>query len=75
MRHPKVLDMLRGEIDSVADRDKNITRAYIQRMPYLQNVIKESESCRSKTQPYPSKAELKCSTSTLPAGASQYSVL
>ena len=39
-----MLKKLRGEIGSVLGQDKDITRAYIQRMPYLQHVIKESES-------------------------------
>lgn len=42
VRHPEVLKRLRGEIKSVLGEDKDITRAYIQRMAYLQNVIKES---------------------------------
>ena len=38
---------LRSEIECVVGEDKDITRAYIQRMPYLQNVIKESKSLDS----------------------------
>ncbi|KAI9652536.1 MAG: hypothetical protein M1831_006727 [Alyxoria varia] len=42
VRHPEALDKLRSEIDSVLGEDKNVTRAYLQRMPYLQNVLKET---------------------------------
>ena len=42
VRHPHVLIKLRDEIESVLGQDKEVTRAYIQRMPYLQHVIKES---------------------------------
>ena len=43
VRHPHVLKKLRGEIGSVLGQDKDVTRAYIQRMPYLHHVIKESK--------------------------------
>ncbi|KAL6719085.1 hypothetical protein ACLMJK_003320 [Lecanora helva] len=42
VRHPRVLKKLRSEIGHVVGQDKDITRAYIQRMPFLQNVIKET---------------------------------
>lgn len=43
MRYPEVLEKLRKEVESVLGQDKDVTRAYIQRMPYLQNILKESE--------------------------------
>ncbi len=43
VRYPDVLKKLRSEIDSVLGQDKDVTRAYIQRMPYLQNILKESK--------------------------------
>lgn len=42
VRHPRVLKKLRSEIESVLGQDKDITRAYVQRMPYLQHVVKET---------------------------------
>lgn len=43
VRYPHVLKKLRVEVESVLGQDTNVTRAYIQRMPYLQHVIKESK--------------------------------
>ena len=43
MGHPDVFKKLRNEVESVLGQDKDVTRGYIQRMPYLHNVIKESE--------------------------------
>ncbi|KAL9074390.1 MAG: hypothetical protein Q9157_004417 [Trypethelium eluteriae] len=42
LRNPIVLSRLRCEIDNTVGSEKNITRAHIQRMPYLHNVIKET---------------------------------
>ncbi|KAL2037979.1 hypothetical protein N7G274_009198 [Stereocaulon virgatum] len=42
VRHPDVLKKLRIEVESIIGRDEDITRAYIQRMPYLQNILKET---------------------------------
>ena len=43
LRHPIVFEKLRGEVTSVLGDDKDITRAHIQRMPYLHIVLKESK--------------------------------
>ncbi|KAL2049643.1 hypothetical protein ABVK25_010103 [Lepraria finkii] len=42
VRYPNVLKKLRSEVESVLGQDKDVTRAYIQRMPYLQMVLKET---------------------------------
>ena len=46
VRYPHVLKKLRAEVESVLGQDKDVTRAYIQRMPYLQHVIKESKQTK-----------------------------
>ncbi|KAG8528220.1 uncharacterized protein KY384_007137 [Bacidia gigantensis] len=42
VRHPTVLQRLRGEIDAVLNPDDHPTREQIRRMPYLSYIIKES---------------------------------
>ncbi|PMD38765.1 putative cytochrome P450 alkane hydroxylase [Hyaloscypha variabilis F] len=42
LRNPNVLKALGHEIDTVVGREKDITRAHIQQMPYLHNVLKET---------------------------------
>ena len=42
MRYPDVLTKLRREVDDVLGDEQSVTRAHIQRMPYLHNVLKES---------------------------------
>ncbi|KAF6231018.1 hypothetical protein HO173_010718 [Letharia columbiana] len=65
VRHPHVLKKLRGEIESVLGQDNNITRAYIQRMPYLQHVIKETLRLYP---PVPINTRFCKQASTLPLG-------
>jgi len=43
VRYPEALKKLRIEVNSVLGQEINITRAHIQRLPYLQNVLKESK--------------------------------
>jgi hypothetical protein len=42
VRHPKVMEKLRAEIASTCDANTDLNRDDLRRMPYLQNVIKES---------------------------------
>ncbi|CZT48091.1 related to cytochrome P450 CYP4/CYP19/CYP26 subfamilies [Rhynchosporium secalis] len=42
LRNPANLETLRGEIESVVGDEKEITRAQIQQMPYLHNVLQET---------------------------------
>ncbi|KAL8734372.1 MAG: hypothetical protein Q9166_001570 [cf. Caloplaca sp. 2 TL-2023] len=42
VRYPSALERLRKEIEGVLGKDKDVTRASIQRMPYLHNVLKET---------------------------------
>ncbi|GIZ49188.1 hypothetical protein CKM354_001222300 [Cercospora kikuchii] len=42
IRHPEKLQKLRAEVEEILGDDTIITRAKIQRMPYLHNVIKET---------------------------------
>jgi cytochrome P450 len=46
VRHPKVMEKLRDEIASTCDATSNLTRDDLRRMPYLQNVLKESTSLK-----------------------------
>jgi Cytochrome P450 len=43
LRNPPVFKTLRREVDQDIGREKDITRARIQGIPYLHNVLKESE--------------------------------
>ena len=43
LRNPRALELLRHEIDTIVGHEKEITRAHIQRMSYLHNVLKESK--------------------------------
>ena len=43
LRHPATFEILRSEIDQVVGSRATITRTDIQSMPYLQNVLKESQ--------------------------------
>ncbi|MCJ1437308.1 hypothetical protein MMC27_006694 [Xylographa pallens] len=65
IRHPNVLKKLRVEIKSILGQDKNVTRAYIQRMPYLHNVIKETLRLYP---PVPINTRFCKVTTTLPRG-------
>ena len=47
-RHPHVLSRLRAEIESIAGITTDVTRNDLKRMPYLANVLKESEICLPK---------------------------
>jgi cytochrome P450 len=44
VRHPTVMEKLRTEITSTCDANTDLTRDDLRRLPYLQNVIKESMS-------------------------------
>ena len=44
IRNPDRLTKLKSEINTILGNEKNLTRAHIQRMTYLHNVIKESEA-------------------------------
>jgi hypothetical protein len=46
VRHSNVMKKLRAEISLACDSKSNLTRDDLRRMPYLQNVLKESESLR-----------------------------
>ncbi|MCJ1377635.1 hypothetical protein MMC17_000730 [Xylographa soralifera] len=65
VRYPKVLKKLRNEMESVLGQDKDVTRAYIQRMPYLHNVIKETLRLYP---PVPINTRFCKETTTLPLG-------
>ena len=52
LRNSDVLERLRREIETVVGDEKDITRAHIQRMPYLHNVLKESEKFTPYSQPH-----------------------
>lgn len=43
VRHPKVLDKLREEIKSSLGEKSDFNRDDLRRLPYLQNVLKESK--------------------------------
>ncbi|MCJ1315275.1 hypothetical protein MMC15_000592 [Xylographa vitiligo] len=65
VRYPNVLNKLRSEIESVLGQDKDVTRTYIQRMPYLHNVIKETLRLYP---PVPINTRFCKETTTLPLG-------
>ena len=44
IRHPKVFDKLRSEINQACAGKTQLDRNDLRKMTYLQNVIKESES-------------------------------
>jgi hypothetical protein len=46
VRNPTVMKKLRAEISLACDSNSDLTRDDLRRMPYLQNVLKESESPR-----------------------------
>ena len=43
LQYPQTLAKVRKEVLEVIGTEANITRAQIQRMPYLQHVLKESK--------------------------------
>jgi len=51
LRHPRILTKLRAEIASTCTPNTILTRDILKRMPYLQNILKESPS---PTSPSPS---------------------
>lgn len=42
VRHPRVLDRLRQEIESTLPKGERLTRAHLQRMTYLRSILNES---------------------------------
>ncbi|KAH4054852.1 hypothetical protein HBH70_047010 [Parastagonospora nodorum] len=42
VRHPKVMEKLRAEIASMCEQHAELSRDVLKRMPYLQNVLKET---------------------------------
>lgn len=44
LRNSTIFERLRTEIDSVVAKEQDITRAHIQRMPYLHNILQESNT-------------------------------
>ena len=77
VRNPNKLAKLRSEISAVLGKDKNITRAHVQRMTYLHNAIKESKDLYSFFQLLQSHPHLMTilSTSTVPTRTNQFSLL
>ncbi|MCJ1388282.1 hypothetical protein MMC18_001127 [Xylographa bjoerkii] len=65
VRYPDVLEKLRIEVESVVRQEKDISRACIQRMPYLHNVIKEALRLYP---PVPINTRFCKETTTLPRG-------
>lgn len=73
LQNPHVFEILRREVNTVAGHDKAITRAHIQRMPYLQSILKESKGF--KVGPFPHMLKSEFSTSTVPASTNQHPLL
>ncbi|OBT63865.1 hypothetical protein VE03_06632 [Pseudogymnoascus sp. 23342-1-I1] len=65
LRNPNVLETLRREIDTVVGSEKDITRAHIQQMPYLHNVLQETLRLYP---PVPINTRFCKKTTTLPVG-------
>jgi len=47
VRHPHVMEKLRTEVSSECSSNPNLSRSDLKRLPYLQNVLKESKLSQS----------------------------
>ena len=65
VQHPDVLDKLRKEITKVLGEEKNVARAHIKAMPYLDCVLKEVLRLYP---PVPANLRFATKTTTMPRG-------